>query len=75
MPRARVSRGAAARTVVPTDKYLYVHSRVDIARIQDVACMRVSFVDVKKKGFTFRTRSAAGFYAFALTRSLGISFF
>lgn len=32
--RARVSesRGAAARTAVLADKYLYVHSRVDIAR-------------------------------------------
>lgn len=38
MPRARVSesRGAAARTVVPADKYLYVHSRVDIARTWDI---------------------------------------
>jgi len=58
MPHARVSesRGAAARTAVPADKYLYVYSRVDIARTQGVACTRVSRRCKKKEIYFLREK-------------------
>lgn len=50
----RVKRSGYTRNVVLVDKYLYVHSRVDIARIRSVACTRACFFRwCEKKGIHF----------------------
>lgn len=79
MPYARVSESQEGRLHAPRYPWIniYTCTHASTSHAPGVLCVRVrvSFVDVeKKKGFTFRARSTAGFHTFALTRSLGISF-
>lgn len=59
--RVAESRGAAARIAVLADKYLYVHSRVDIARTRGVVCRRACLFRRRgKKGIHFSREKRGG---------------
>lgn len=59
--RVAESRGAAARIAVLADKYLYVHSRVNIARTRGVVCRRACLFRRRgKKGIHFSREKRGG---------------
>lgn len=73
--RVRVKRGGYACTAILADKYLYVHSRVDIARTWDIACTRAClFRWREKKGIHFSREKRGGILRVYFDAS-GISFF